>query len=302
MTSQFFHALALCGLLLLVACNNGENGSDAYGNFEATEVLVPAEATGKILQLQLEEGSRLEKGQVVGLIDTTQLYLKKMQLQAGIRSVSRKTRSAQPDIAVLEEQRRNLLREKARVEALLQDKAATPKQLDDLTGQIEVVDKQIAAARQNVGTLNEGILAEIDPLEVQIRQIDDQLRKSYIVNPIDGTVLLKLAEPNEFAAAGKPLYKVADLDRMILRAYVSGEQLPHVRIGQEVSVLIDESDDANRSLPGAVTWISDQAEFTPKIVQTKEERVNLVYAIKVAVKNDGSIKIGMPGEVVFSNN
>lgn len=292
---------AVSALVFLTACEPAENGADAYGNFEAREVLVSAEATGKLIHFAVEEGDRLSAGQVVGIVDTTQLHLKKLQLQASIEAINDKLKDPTPQIEVLEEKLANLQREKKRFESLLADGAATPKQVDDLNGQVEVVRRQIDAARRDTRTLNEGILAEVAPLRVQVRQIDDQLRKSYIVNPIDGTVLVKLAEPAEFTAAGKPLYKIADLDEMTLRIYVSGEQLPHLRIGQEVAVFIDEDETTNRKMTGTITWIAGQAEFTPKIVQTKEERVNLVYAVKVSVKNDGSLKIGMPGEVRFQD-
>jgi HlyD family secretion protein len=291
--------LSFAFLALLFSCDNNNGLADAYGNFEATEVLISAEATGKILMLDLEEGRRLQAGQLVGIIDTTQLHLKKLQLLAGIQAVSGKTQDAQPQIEILKEQKQNLLREKTRIEALLKDNAATPKQLDDIKGQIDVVDQQIASAQSQTQTFNRGVLGEIDPLRVQIRQVEDQIGKCYVYNPIDGTVLLKFAEPAEVTSMGKPLYKIADLKEMILRVYVSGAQLPHLKIGQKVQVLIDEDKETNRSLEGTVAWISDKAEFTPKIVQTKEERVNLVYAVKIRVQNDGSLKIGMPGEVMF---
>ena len=286
-------------LPLLFACEPPEDTADAYGNFEARELLVSAETNGKILTLEVEEGQQLEKGQLVAIIDTSQLHLKKLQLQASIQTVSGKTQDVQPQINVLEEQKKNLLREKARVEALLEDKAATPKQLDDIVGQIEVVERQITATKSQNKTFNKGLLGEIDPIRIQIEQIEDQLQKSYIYNPIDGTVLLKMAEPSEFTGAGKPLYKIANLEELELRVYVSGAQLPHVQIGETVDVYIDENKTENKKYAGTVSWISSQAEFTPKIVQTKEERVNLVYAVKIKVKNDGALKIGMPGEVIF---
>ncbi|MCP3933689.1 MAG: HlyD family efflux transporter periplasmic adaptor subunit [Bacteroidetes bacterium] len=284
---------------LFYSCEKQENGSDAYGNFEAREVFVSSEANGKLVRFDVEEGEKYAARQLIGFVDTTQLYLKKLQLEAAIRAIPTKKQDAQPQIEVFEKQKKNLLREKKRVEALLKDKAATPKQLDDIAGQIEVVDKQIAAASAKTTTLNKGIVSEIEPLRVQIKQIEDQLRKSYLYNPIKGTVLLKLAEESEFTVMGKPLYKIADLQNMILKVYVSGTQLPHIKIGDQVTVLIDEDEETNRSLTGNINWISEKAEFTPKIVQTKEERVNLVYAVKIAVKNDGALKIGMPGEVVF---
>lgn len=286
-------------LLLIAGCSGREERADAYGNFEAREVIVSSEVPGRIVRLDVEEGGAIEAGQVVGLIDTTALDLRREQLVASIGAVRDKTRDAQPDVEVLEEQRRNLLREQARIEALLRDKAATPKQLDDITGQIDVVERQIVAARAQTRTTNRGILAEVDPLRAQIRQVEDQIRKSYIVNPIDGVVLLQLAEPAEVIQPGQPLYKIAELDELFLRAYVSGVQLPDIRLGQPVTVLVDEDEENYRSYSGTITWISDKAEFTPKIVQTKEERINLVYAVKIKVPNDGRLKVGMPGEVVF---
>ncbi len=281
------------------ACEKKTNLADAYGNFEVQELIVSAEANGKILHLNLEEGQTLKAGQLIALVDTLPLHLQKQQLLASIRTISGKTQDAQPQIEVLEEQKVNLLREKKRVEALLADKAATPKQLDDIKGQIEVVDRQIAATQSQTQTLNRGVLGEIAPIREQIKLIDDQIRRCFVYNPIDGTVLLKFAEKSEMTAAGRPLYKIAELSEMELRAYISGAQLPEVKIGQEVEIRIDQGEQDYRSLAGKVSWIASEAEFTPKTIQTKEERVNLVYAIKVKVKNDGSLKIGMPGEVVL---
>ncbi len=291
--------LWLPALLLLASCQEQSETADAYGNFEARELIVSAEANGQLLSFTAEEGRQLQAGQQVGLIDTTQLHLQREQLKASIRAVIGKTKTVQPQIDVLLEQKENLKREEKRLAALVADSAATPKQLDDIQGQIEVVEKQIKATRSQNQELNQGILAEIAPLEAQIAQIEDLIRRSYIINPINGTVLLKLAEPYEMAAVGKPLYTIAGLEELELRAYVSGEQLPQIQLGQEVKISIDEDEEKNRSLPGTISWIADDAEFTPKTIQTKKERVNLVYAIKVRVKNDGSLKIGMPGEVAF---
>lgn len=291
--------LFLLCLISTFACQTPEESADAYGNFEAKEIIVSSEANGKIIWLDIEEGKILKKDQLIGIIDTTQLYLKKLQLLASIKTVKGKTQNVKPRIKVLEEQKRNLLREQKRITALLKDKAATPKQLDDITGQIEVVEREIAATLDQNKTLNQGILGELDPIKVQIQQIEDQIAKSYLHNPINGRVLTKYSEAHEMTSVGKPLYKIADLREMTLRAYISGVQLPQVKIGQDVQILIDEDENNNQSFAGTITWIADQAEFTPKIVQTKEERVNLVYAIKVKVINNGSLKIGMPGEVIF---
>lgn len=283
---------------LLYGCKGNGTEADAYGNFEAVEVIISSEASGKLMVFQLEEGDRLSANQVIGYIDTTQLYLAKKQLEASIEAIKSKTQNVEVQIDVLEKQKDNILREKKRVENLLADSAATSKQYDDIVGQLTVVEQQIAATKSQLNTGNRGILSEVSPLEVKIEQIEDQVRKSVIRNPNSGTVLTKFAYENEITAFGKPLYKIADLENITIRAYVAGNQLSELKIGQEVIIKIDQSD-GSRELPGQVTWISSTAEFTPKVIQTKEERVNLVYAFKVLVKNDGSLKIGMPGEVYF---
>lgn len=289
-------------LLGLSACSNQENGADAYGHFEATEIVVSAQANGQILKLDLEEGQLLKDGQMIGLIDTTTLALQRAQLLAAMGTVRKRTQDPNPQIKVLEEQKRTLLVEKNRVEALLKEEAALPKQLDDIKGQLAIIEEQIRAARSNADRFNQAVLAETDPLAAQLNLLDEQISRCYIENPIDGSVILQWAEAGELAAIGKPLYKIADLSQMELRAYIGGDQLSSVKTGQEVTVFFDTGKEEMQSLPGTVSWIASQAEFTPKIVQTKEERVNLVYAIKVAVKNDGSVKIGMPGEVIFVND
>lgn len=281
----------------LWACGNNEDLADAYGNFESDEVLVSAETSGKLLMLNVEEGAQLKASDPVGLVDTAQLFLKKEQLKAGINAIISKVQPVQSQINVLTEKKRNILREKQRVERLLADSAATTQQFDEISGQLELVEREIAATRDKLESANRGILAEIKGLEIQIDQINLQLDKSVITNPIEGTVLQKFSEAGEITGFGKPLYKIAPLKQLYLRAYVSGSQLPSVKIGQEVNVGIDNGMGDIRTMPGVVTWISSKAEFTPKVVQTREERVSLVYAIKVKVENDGSLKIGMPGEV-----
>ena len=292
------------GLLFtaLFSCKKTDAAADAYGNFEATETVVSAEGNGRLLFLQVEEGQRLQAGELVALIDTSQLHLQKLQLLALINTLPKKLRVAEPDIAVLEDQKRNLLREHDRVEKLLADKAATPKQLDDLNGEIVVINQRIEAAKSQTQIANRGILSEQEPLRAQIATIEDKLLKCYVRNPVAGTVMTKLAEPSEVVGFGTPLYKIANLDYLELRAYASAVQLQGVETGQEVSVLIDAGEQGYHDLPGKVIWISSESEFTPKTIQTKEERVNLVYAFKVRVKNDGQLKIGMPGEVVFNIN
>jgi HlyD family secretion protein len=278
-----------------LACNNTEKKSDAYGNFETTEILVSAEIAGKIMQLNLAEGETLEKGQIVGFVDTIQLYLKKIQLESQIKAISIKSTNVSGQIEVLQEQKNVAIKEKERVEKLVAGGAATGKQLDDILGNIRIIDSQI----NSVKTQNNNISGETDVFEKQILQIEDQISKSYIRSPIAGTVLEKYCEESEIAVAGKSLFKIADLSIMELRAYVSGDQLPRIKIGQSADVFSDLNKTENQQYKAEIVWISPLAEFTPKIIQTKEERVNLVYAIKLKVTNDGSLKIGMPGEVVF---
>lgn len=298
-TNTKWTGAALAALALSVAaCTAGDDGSDAFGNFEATEVLVSAEVPGRLVRLAVREGDAVEAGVEVGLVDTLQLSLRADQVRAQRAAVRSRLAGVTAQIGVLEEQRRVAERERARFEALLADGAATGKQMDDVDGQMRVLDRQIASAR----TQYDPIRAEMEVLDAQLATSVDQIRRSRIVNPVAGTVLATYAEPSEMTAAGRPLYKVARLDTLDLRAYVSGAQLPHVRIGQRVTVLIDEDADSERSLEGVVTWIAAEAEFTPKLIQTKEERVSLVYAIRVRVPNpEGRLKIGMPGEVDFAS-
>lgn len=281
--------------VFIASCTKKDNRSDAYGNFEAVETIVSAEASGKILQFNVEEGQKLEQDAIVGCIDTVQLHLKKLQIAEQKKTVGTKFKSISTQVAVLEEQKRVNLREKARIERLIKDDAATGKQLDDINGVIDVINRQIASVKSQDETTRQ----EMKGYDAQADQIIDQISKSNIVNPVSGTVVLKLAETSEVVTFGKPLYKIADLSEMELRVYISGAQLPEIKLGQKVKVLIDNGATDFRSLEGVISWISDKAEFTPKIIQTKEERVNLVYAVKVKVKNDGSLKIGMPGEIIF---
>ncbi len=291
--SKFFLMIIL---MWLSSCKNNNNLSDAYGNFEAVQVTVSSECAGKIHFLNVEEGSQPDSGIIVALVDTTDLYLKKLQLQSQKKAVSVKSSSVVSQIAVQQQQKANLLVEKNRVTKLIADKAATQKQLDDINGAIDLVDKQV----ESINTQNAGITEEKEIVERQIAQVNESIRKCYIRNPVKGTVLSKFAEAGEIAAPGRALYKIADLSVMELKVYVSGTQLPGVKQGQQVEVLIDKDQKTNRKLSGVVSWISPRAEFTPKIIQTKEERVNLVYALKIRVPNDGSLKIAMPAEVNFT--
>ena len=281
--------------LLFSGCSDKDRKSDAYGNFEATETIVSSESSGKLNEFNVEEGQIIEAGEVVGYIDTSQLHLKKLQLIQQKNTVRSRFSNTSAQVSVLNEQKQVALREKQRIENMLKDNAATGKQLDDINGNIDVINKQINSIQVQNSTTTE----ELKGLDVQISQVEDQLTKSEIENPAKGTVILKFAEKGEIVNFGKPLYKIADITTMELRVYVSGAQLPEIKLGQKVKVLIDNGKKDFKTLEGEISWISSQAEFTPKIIQTKEERVNLVYAVKVRVSNDGTLKIGMPGEVMF---
>ena len=286
----------MVALLMVSSCSNNNKLSDAYGNFEAVQVTVSAESAGRIHYLNVEEGSQPDSGAVVALVDTADLYLKKLQLQSQKKAIAVRKSSIESQVAVQQQQKQNLMVEKNRVSRLIADKAATAKQLDDINGAIDLVDKQM----ENINTQNAGIVEEMEIVDRQIAQVNESIRKCYIRNPVKGTVLNKFAEAGEVAAPGRALYKIADLSVMELKVYISGSQLPAVKQGQQVEVLIDKDQKTNRKLTGVVSWISPKAEFTPKIIQTKEERVNLVYGVKIRVPNDGSLKIAMPAEVNFT--
>ncbi len=293
-----FFKLTLPVLLLAAAftsCSNSERKSDAYGNFEAVETIVSSEASGKLIYFTVEEGMQLDSGALIAVVDTSQLYLQKQQLSSQKKVVSTKFSNVKAQTDVLEEQKKVNETEKNRIEKLLQDKAASQKQLDDINGSISVLDKQKSSVLSQNSTTKE----ELGNVETQIKSINDKIQKCYIVNPVKGTVLMKLTEPSEVVSFGKPLYKIADLSVLELKVYVSGAQLSSIKLGQKVKVLIDAGRETSKTLEGEISWISSKAEFTPKIVQTKEERVNLVYAVKIRVKNNGELKIGMPGEVLF---
>ena len=293
-------AIITTGLFCLAACNRGDNNFDATGTFEATEILVSSEANGKIMELNIEEGDRLDAGAMVGYIDSTQLYLKKMQLSAGLRSVDIRKPDIRKQIAALEQQIATARTEQQRMENLVKAKAGNQKQVDDIVNNIKYLQKQLDAQYSTLNKTTGGADAEAESILYQIMQLDDQLQKSRIVTPQAGTVLVKYAEPGEVTAAGKPLYKIADTDLLYLRAYITADQLSTLKQGQTVRVFADYGADEQREYPGTITWISDKSEFTPKGIQTKDERANLVYAIKIAVKNDGYLKIGQYGETVFN--
>ena len=286
-------------LIWLSACSNDKNLYDASGSFEAEETIISSEATGTLKQFTVEEGQTLKAGETIGYVDSTQLYLKKKQLLAQINAVLSRKPNVSAQIAALESQLATAQREKKRVTNLVAGNAATQKQLDDINAQIDVIQKQIDAQKSALDISSEGLSNDALSVSTQVDQLNDQLSKCKLVNPINGTVLTKYAEVDEMTATGKPLYKIADLSTIILRVYITGNQLSQVKLNQQVKVLTDDGKGAYRETTGTVTWISDKAEFTPKTIQTKDERANMVYAVKVNVKNDGTYKIGMYGEIKF---
>ena len=305
--------LLAAAVLSLMACGRTSK-FDASGTFETQEVIVSSELTGKIQALNIEEGDTVSSDKIVGMVDAENISLQKEQVEASIEALQQKTADVTPQVRLLTDQLSvqqsrldHLLHERKRIENLLRQDAATGKQLDDINAQIDVVrremnvtQQQINVQRSNISTQNRSILSEGKPLQKRVEQLNDQLQRANIVNPISGTVITKYAEAGEMTSAGKALYKVADLSEMILRAYISGGQLSQVKLGQPVKVLVDEGPEKYKEYTGTITWISDKAEFTPKTIQTKDERANLVYATKIKVKNDGYLKIGMYGEVDFN--
>ena len=288
--------LILTAVPLLTACNNNGDKADGYGNFEATEIIISAENTGKLIAFNIDEGAVIEQHQQIGTIDTIPLHLKKEQLLVQKEVIASKSKGVLSQINVLQAKLKTANTNKVRTENLIKDNAGTQKQLDDIDGEIAVLKNSI----RSVEIQNAPVVNELKSIDIQLQQIDDQIQKSNIVNPINGTVLTKYVEPNEIVSFGKPLYKIADLSTMDLRVYVSETQLASIAIGQTITVKIDEQE-GMKSYDGIVSWIASEAEFTPKIIQTKEERVALVYAVKVQVKNDGSLKIGMPAEMWIQN-
>ena len=307
------NALFIFITIALFGCAGSKIKFDAQGVFESEEVMVASELPGKLVNFSINEGDSLTQNQLVATIDTTNLVLQKAQLAASMRALSQKLMDVAPQVELLKNQievqsaqLKNLQYEKSRIENLLKSDAATKKQYDDIVFQIESVEKQIQVSKQqikvqqsNVGTQNRSVLSEGDPMQKRMDQIQDLINKSQVTNPINGVVLTTYVRAGEIVGAGKPLYKIANLATLTLRVYVSGDQLSNIKIGQTVKVLVDKSKDDYTELTGKIAAIASKAEFTPKTIQTKDERANLVYAVKVLVKNDGLLKIGMYGEVKF---
>lgn len=285
--------------IFFFGCGNGNDKFDASGTFESEEVIVSSEAMGKLVMLNVEEGMQLKQNQLVGVVDTLQLHLKKKQLEASIKAVLSKQPDIETQLATIEEQIKTASAERRRIENLIKSNAAATKMLDDINAQLELLDKQYKATKSNLSITKLGLQNETYPLLAQIEQIEDQINKSIIRNPFDGTVLTRYAKQNEITTNAKALYKIADLSTMTLRAYINGDQLGEIKLGQKVKVFVDNGKSEQKELSGEIYWVSSKAEFTPKTIQTKDERANLVYAVKVHVKNDGYLKIGMYGEVKF---
>jgi len=290
--------LLLSVTFLLFSCSRNDQKSDAYGNFEGTEIIVSAQVPGELMFFNIEEGDLLEKGAIIGLIDTTDLSLSKKLLLQQKQTIGAQLQNIRSEIEVQQQQLKNNLVNQKRIQNLYNEGAATQKQLDDINGLVDINKKQIAA----IHSRKEAIINQMKSVDVQVEQVNRKIEKCMIVNPEKGTVLVKYSEAGELTGTGKPLYKLADLEKMKLKAYISGDQLAHISIGQEVEVMYDDNKLENKKITGIVEWISPTAEFTPKTIQTKEERVNLVYAVKVSVHNNGEIKIGMPGEFNFAKN
>jgi HlyD family secretion protein len=287
--------LILIAAALLAGCKNKSDNPDAFGNFEATEVIVSSETNGRILQFEPAEGIQVDKGTTIALIDTTILQLQKNEIEAGMKSINTRISSINAQNDILNQQIENLNINISRFGKMLKDDAATQKQFDDLTGQVAVIQKQITANN----TQKASVAAELAVNESRKATLNEQIKRCTVKSPLKGTVIEKYSEAGEITAAGKPLVKIADLSVLKLKVYVSGAQLGTVKIGKQCTVRIDNGKKGYTSFPGIISYISDKAEFTPKIIQTKEERVILVYAVDIEVKNDGSIKSGMPGEAKF---
>lgn len=285
--------------LAMTACGKGNKVYDASGVFESTEVTVSAEGNGKIMSLDLQEGDRLEAGAVVGCIDTVQLYLSKIQLEASRRAVGSGRLNISRQIAALESQIAKQRQELDRFTKLEQAGASNRKQVEDIQAQLDILERQLAAQKESLQNTNSNVSGQADALEAQVMQLEDKIRKCVITSPVSGTILAKYSEAGELAVQGRALFKVADLDNIRLRAYITADQLTGLKLGQSVKVFADQGTSGRKEYAGTLVWISDKAEFTPKTTQTRDERANLVYAVKIAVKNDGLIKLGMYGEVKF---
>jgi HlyD family secretion protein len=293
----FFSGIILPIIVWLASCGKNNHEADAYGNFEADEIIISAQSQGILNFLKINEGDIIESNKIIGKIDTSVPILKRNQLMAQHKVIAARLMNLDAQLKVQEEQRNNLIKEVNRLEKLLNEGAATSQQFDDLTGKLKVLDSQTEAISSQRNIIN----GERSVLTAQLDEVSNMLEKCNIYSPIRGTVIEKYVEAGELLIPGKALFKVADISEMELKVYVSGSQLSSIAIGDTISVMIDKQDKTLKKLKGIVSWISHEVEFTPKIIQTREERVNMVYAVKIRVRNDGQLKIGMPGEVMFGN-
>lgn len=295
---RLLFSLSVLGVMILyLSCSGGKSENMATGTFEATEILVSSEVNGRVLSFDVNEGDSVLEGELIGVVDTTQLHLKRLQLEASLGSLESSKSDVYKQIDVIRKQIETAEREKKRVENLLADGAATQKQYDDIVAQVELLKKQLVANESSLTNANRSIDGQSSSVAVQIMQVNDMLERSVIVSPISGTILGKYVEAGELTAQGRPLFKIADMDNVYMRAYLTSEQLYSVKIGDSVKVFADYGNGKKREYDGEIVWISEQSEFTPKTILTDDERANLVYAVKIAVKNDGYIKLGMYGEI-----
>ncbi len=287
--------LFMLGSLFVTSCTEDENTSDAFGNFDVDETIISAETAGKLEQFNIQEGATVKAGAVVGSIDSTNLLLERNSIEANKLTVSAKLTAINAEIKVLNTQLKVIEKEHNRVVKLIKSDAATQKQLDDIEGNMEIIKSRMTAASAQ----KPAVKAQLEVIDANIAKVNNQIDKCIIINPVEGIVLTKLVEQHELVAPGRPLYKVANPDKIYLKAYVTGTQVSGLKQGQKVSIITDNAEGGLKTLAGTINWISEEAEFTPKLIQTREERVSLVYAIKVGFENPGSVKIGMPGEVKF---
>jgi HlyD family secretion protein len=290
---------AVTCVLILTGCKKNKGDADAYGVCEATEIIVSSEGNGKMLSFNIKEGETYEAGTILGCIDTFQTYLQIKQLESSINATLARRPDESSQTRVLEDKLSTLNKEKQRVNKLIEANAASTKQLDDIQAEINITESQIATAKSNIATQNHSLSEEVEAMRFQLKQLEHALSNCRIKAPITGTIINKYIEENELAYQGKPLFKIADLTNMFIKVYITEDALSTVKLGQSAVVRLDNKDGEEIQLPGTISWISPKAEFTPKMIQTKDERANLVYAVKVSFKNDGSAKIGMPGDVLF---
>ena len=296
---KYYKYLFLGIMVAFVSCGSKDKEYDATGVFEATEVTVFAEQSGALTTFNVNEGDVIDKGKEAGLIDTTQIWLKIQQAGATKSVYQSQKPDMEKQIAATRQQLAKAKQDQQRYKELVADGAAPSKMLDDANNQVAVLQKQLDAQISSLNTQLSTLNSQLSTVEVQVDQLLDQLRKCHIQSPIDGTVLEKYVEQGEFVATGKPLFKVADTENMFIRAYVTSAQLQNIKVGQKVKVFADYGDGQKKEYEGTVSWISSRSEFTPKTILTDDERADLVYALKVAIKNDGYVKIGMYGEVKF---